>query len=154
MNRKLVVFCCLLLLTMSLVLPGCANEASEVSADAEIHARVFGASVLSGLKSVGFIIINSAGSNGNDAVIEDISYTFTVKSIEDESINVSYTGEIESLEYNEGKQFSTNEISGNGLVELSITVISTNAGEVTDTLKGYQIGPITLSRPLLFAFGF
>lgn len=153
MKRKLIVFGCLLLLTISLVLPGCANEASEVYADAEIHARVFGASVLSGLKSVGFVIINT-GSNGNDVVIENISYMFTVKSIEDDGIDVLYTGEIESLEYNEGHQFSTNGINGNGLVELSITVTSSNAGEVTDTLKGYQIGPFTLSRPLLFAFGF
>lgn len=115
-----------------------------------LDVSIFGASLLTGIRQLGFAVHNTGG-NPHDKTIEDIMVTFTVKSLDDENIDFSYSKEIDSMAYNEGNQFLTNAINGFGPVKLSLMASSSNAGEVSKTIKGYQIGSITLSQNFLLS---
>ena len=103
-----------------------------------------------GIRQVGFSLRNSGG-NPIDETIEDITLTFTVQSITENHIDFSYSKAITSLAYNQGYQFLTNAISGYGPVELTLTASSTNTEEISKTIKGYQLGPVTLSQSFLLS---
>jgi len=142
----MVGFCIIMLMMTTITALSVQTDAEQtVSTNAEMQVTLFGASFITGIRQVGFSLRN-AGGNPNDETIHDISWTFTVKSIADDSIDFSYLDEVESMAYNEESQFLTNAISGSGPVTLSISASSSNPEEVSKTIKGYQIGPITLSQ--------
>lgn len=151
MKKKIVTTGIIMLLITTLVsLPLSADEEPMVSNGVEMEVSVFGASVLTGVRQIGFSLRNSGG-NPNAETIEDITFTFTVQSITDDEINFSYSDDIASMAYNEGSQFLTNAISGYGPVELTLTASSSNTEAVSKSIKGYQIGPITLSQSFLLS---
>ena len=140
----------MLLITISLCATISAQKQSPESPDVEMDVSVFGASVITGIRQVGFSIHHSGG-NPNDEIIHDISIMFTIQSISDENIDFSYSKEIESMAYNQGFQFLTNAITGSGAVELTVTASSSNAGETSQTIHGFQIGSITLAQPFFLS---
>jgi len=151
MKKKIMGISIMLLLTVT-ALPFSSSAESEwdVVSDVELDVSIFGAGLLTGIRQVGFSMYNSGG-NAVDETIKDIRWTFTVKSIDDENIDLSYAAEIESMAYNQGCTFFTNEATGSGPVELTLTATSSNAGEVNKTIKGFQIGPITISQNFLLS---
>jgi hypothetical protein len=116
-------------------------------ADPDMKVGVFGASILGGFQRVGGLIYNT----GEDLIYE-ISYTFTRTGGKDDSISVSLSETLDSLSSNEAYQMSTNEAYGYGPVTITMTVTSSNAGEKTVSLKGFQLGPFTISQPWMLAW--
>jgi hypothetical protein len=120
----------------------------EKTDDASVlHVGLFGASILGGLRNAGFILANY----GNESIM-DIQWIFSIKSVSNNDIDISYTGEIESLKYNQGYQYTIHQIYGFGFVELTITATSSNTSEVNEIMNGFQIGPYTLGRSLISAW--
>jgi len=113
----------------------------------ELQIGIFGASIAGGLKRTGFVIYN----NGNESII-DINWIYSIKSITNDNINYSYFNELELLENNSAYLFSTPDVNGFGLVTLSLNVSSSNAGNKTISIKGFQIGQYTISRPWILAW--
>ena len=148
MKKKIIgIFIFMMVITTAFFFPVTADEDMNLIDESELHVGVFGASMLSGLRRAGFVI-----ANYGDEIINDIQWTFTIESILDDSIDLTYSDEIESMAYNEGYQFTTPEANGVGLVELTIAASSSNAGEVTETVTGFQIGPYTLYKTVLSAW--
>jgi len=113
----------------------------------ELQIGIFGASIAGGLKRTGFVIYN----NGNESII-DINWIYSIKSITNDNINYSYFNELELLENNSAYLFSTPDVNGFGLVTLSLNVSSSNAGNKTISIKGFQIGQYSISRPWILAW--
>lgn len=128
------------ILCMSISFIAIASEEKESTNGSEMHVGVFGASFALPRRA-GFII-----SNDGDTPILDIHWTFSIKSLSNDYTDISFEDELESLDYNDGFVFLTSTMNGFGLVTLSITATSSNAGEVTETLYGIQIGNIILSN--------
>lgn len=148
MRKKIIsMFFCMLVITTAFFFPVTADEGMNLIDESDLHVGVFGASMLSGLRRAGFVI-----TNNGDEIINNIQWKFTIESISDDSIDITYSDEIETMDYNEGFQFTTPAANGMGLVELTIAASSSNAGEVTETVTGFQIGPYTLCKTVLFAW--
>jgi hypothetical protein len=113
----------------------------------DLQIGIFGASIAGGLKRAGFVIYNS----GNESIL-DINWIYSIKSITHDDINYSYFDELELLENNSAYLFSTPDVNGFGLVTLLLNVSSLNAGNKTISIKGFQIGPYTISRPWILAW--
>ena len=131
-------------LTILLLVSFLSISFPSIIADPELHADIFGASMLTGLRRAGCIIYNS----GTDQ-IQDISYTFAIKGAEDTTIDFIFIETIESIDQYESYTLSTNGINGYGKIIISITATSSNAGEISETRTGFQIGPYTLCQPYL-----
>lgn len=99
------------------------------------------------MRRAGFVIHNSG-----DQSSADIQWVFSIKSIFSDEIDYSFSDARESLRRNSAIQFLTNEVHGFGLVTLSLSVSSSNAGDKTLSIKGFQIGPYTISRPWILAW--
>ena len=143
MKRKIVgIFVCILLVTIPVI-------TLSVSADPEpeLKVGVFGGSLLTGLRQVGGVIFN----NGDD-VAYDIHYTFAITGGLDDSINIVIPGQKEELESNEAIVQLTNRAYGFGSVKITLTATSSNAGEATETIKGFQMGPYTISKSYVLAW--
>ena len=141
MKKRLYILLLILVFSiLSLYLPSCIAEP-------ELKADIFGASMLIGLQRVGCIIYNS----GTEPIV-DISYTFSIIGKNNPSIDYTQTQTIESLSNTQSYTMSTNEINGYGPVTIQITATSSNAGEITETRTGFQIGPYTLCQPYLISW--
>lgn len=114
----------------------------------ELEIGIFGASIV-GLRRVGFVI-----HNGGDQSASDVQWVFTIKSIGNGEIDYSYSDTRATLRRNSAIQFATNEVNGFGLVTLSLSVSSPNAGDKILSAKGFQIGPYTISRPWILAWDY
>jgi lipopolysaccharide export LptBFGC system permease protein LptF len=131
MKKKIIgIFVCMLLITISV----CTLSAS---ADPESELRAGG------------IIWN----DGLDT-IRDVQYTFTIRGGYDNSINITISDDAGDgdIEVNQVYTISTNEAKGYGPVTITMTVTLSNAGEVTATSQGFQIGPYTISKTYLMAW--
>jgi len=108
----------------------------KVSTDGpELQVGVFGASFL-GLRKTGFIIYNSG-----DELINDIHYTFSIKSVSNNDINISNSDVLDPLKVNSAYVSVFPNLGDSfGLVTLSISVTTSNAGDATETIYGIQIG--------------
>ena len=113
----------------------------------ELEVGVFGASLLTGLERAGYIIYN----NGDETIF-NITYTFRVEGGFDNSINKIISGHQEMLNSNSAILEPLHTINGFGLVTLSIEASSSNAGSVEETMKGFQLGPYTITQTYLFAW--
>jgi len=144
MKKKIVgIFICTLLITI----PVCALPIST-NLEPELRVGVFGASILA-LRQAGGIIWN----DGADTM-RDVQYTFTIKGVNDDSVNIKISGDAGDgdIEVNQVYTISTKEARGYGPVTITMTATSSNAGEVTATSKGFQIGPYTISKTYLMAW--
>ena len=145
--KKIIV---LIIILAMLVIPpsfsAIAIQENKSIVGPELHVGVFGASILMPRRA-GFIISN----NGN-ATILDIHWTFSIKSVSNDEINISYAGEFESLGVYDGYMYTIPNVNGFGFVTLSIISTSLNAGEATETIYGFQIGRFILSKTYLLAW--
>jgi predicted RNA-binding protein with TRAM domain len=144
MKKKIIgIFVCMLLITISV----CTLSVSADS-ESELRVGVFGASVLA-LRQTGGIIWN----DGLDT-IRDVQYTFTIRGGNDNSINITISGDAGDgdMEVNQAYTISTNKAKGYGPVTLTMTATSSNADEATATSKGFQIGSYTISKTYLMAW--
>ena len=113
----------------------------------EIQIGIFGASLAGGLRKTGFIIYNK----GNEPIL-NIQYVFLIKDNSNDDIIYSYSKEIEPLKFNSAYQFVTKEVHGFGMLTLSLSVSSSNAGEKNLSISAIQIGPYTVSWPWIFSW--
>jgi len=134
-------------LTILLLVSSLFISFPSIIADPELHTDIFGASMPTGLRRVGCIIYNS----GTDQ-IQDVFLTFTISGTQDTTIDYKFTETIESIDHKTSYLLSTNGVEGYGKIIISITAISSNAGEITVTRAGFQIGPYTFCQPYLMAW--
>ena len=112
-----------------------------------LQIGVFGASLL-GLRHTGFFI-----NNNGDEQINNINYTFEIKINSNDSISFIYSDDIDSLKVNSVYLITfPNQDSHLGLVTLTLTVTSSNAGEVTETINGFQIGPFIIAKTYVLSW--
>ena len=124
-----------------------ATNEKESTNEPELQVGVFGASLL-GPRQTGFFI-----NNNGDEPINNIHYIFKIKSISNTSMNFIYSDNLDPLKVN-SVYVNTfpNQDNGFGLVTLSITVSSSNAGEATETIYAFQIGRFIISKTYLLAW--
>ncbi len=122
------------------------NARADESIDFKVG--VFGASLLTGFKQIGGVINN----NNMDESVYNISYTFSVKGINDDSINFVYSDYIDKLDPNTAFLFTINFINGFGPVVISLNATTSNAGFDDESIKGFQVGPYTFAKPYLLAW--
>ena len=139
--RKIIVFS-VVVLFFNII-----SYSSIADSGPELEVGVFGASLLTGLKQAGFVIFN----NGDDVIL-DITYTFKVEGGFDSSINKIISGHEEKLNSNSALLQPIQTINGFGLVTLSIEASSSNAGSSEETMKGFQIGPYTITQTYVLAW--
>ena len=147
MNKKIIGILFLMLLITSAFSVSIMAGGEESPNEPVLQVGVFGASLI-GLRQSGFII-----NNNGEEPIDDIHYTFSIKSISNNNINFSYSDSIDLLNVN-SVYVNTfrNQDSGFGLVTISISVSSSNAGEATKTTYGFQIGRFIISKTYLLAW--
>lgn len=122
------------------------NAIADESIDFKVG--VFGASLLTGFKQIGGVINN----NNMDESVYNISYTFSVKGINDDSINFVYSDYIDKLDPSTAFLFTINFINGFGPVVISLNATTSNAGFDDESIKGFQVGPYTFAKPYLLAW--
>ena len=142
MNFLIITF-----VIISLSLPLITAENTSNNFSPELQIGIFGASLAGGLRKTGFMIYN----NGDEPIL-NIQYVFSIKSSANNEINYRYSKEIEPLKFNSAYQFVTNEVNGFGMVTLSLSVSSSNAGDKKLSISAFQIGPYTLSWPWIFSW--
>ena len=121
----------------------------NISADEidDINVGVFGASLLTGLRQAGGVIIN----NKNETVY-NISYTFSVIGINDEFIDYVDYGFKDELGVNSAFLFSTKFVNGFGPVIISLNASLSNGFYIQESTNGFQLGPFTFSKPYVLAW--
>jgi hypothetical protein len=141
MKRIIKIFVFLIFITQLLSILTIASSGPE------LQAGVFGSSILTGLKRAGSFIYN----NGDQDIL-DIVFTFSIKGGFDNSINVEIPNNRDILEPNTSYLLITNEINGFGPVVLSIYATSSNAGNIEETMKGFQLGSYTITQPYVISW--
>lgn len=124
-----------------------AYEENKFNESPELQIGIFGASLAGGFRKTGFIIYNTG-----DEPIVDIHYIFSIKGIENNGIDYSYSKEIEPLNFNSAYQFLTNKVNGFGMVTLSLSVSALNADDKNLSIFAIQIGPYTITRPWILSW--
>ena len=146
--KKTILF---IIILATLVFPtsylAIAYEENKSLEGPELQIGIFGASLAGGLRKTGFIIYN----RGEEPIL-NIQYVFSIKGGTNSEIDYSYSKEIEPLKFNSAYQFLTNEIHGFGMVTLSLSVSSSNAGEKNLSISAFQIGSYTISRPWILSW--
>lgn len=137
----LALYVCLLIVTPMFTLTAMADS------EPKLKVGVFGGSILTGPKQAGGIIYNE----GDESAYE-ITYIFKITGGFDNSINITITDQEDELSPNECLTLVIMGVRGFGPVTLSLTATSSNAGETTETSRGFQIGPYTISKPYILAF--
>ena len=147
LNKIKIQTIILIILLISTSYTVTATKEKESTREPILQIGIFGASFAGGFKKTGFIIYNKG-----DEPIVDIQYVFSIKGGADNDIDYSYSKEIEPLNFNSAYQFITNEVHGFGVVTLSLSVSSSNAGDKNLSISAFQIGPFTISRPWIFSW--
>ena len=80
------------------------------------------------------------------------AYTLSIKGGYDNSIDIIKSGNYGELIPTQSLIPLTNEVNGFGLVTISLSATSTNAGSSEDSIIGFQIGPYTISQPYVIAW--
>ena len=151
MKKKIRVLSCIMLFLLAAI-PTCTAQETEQTTvkesmvGPELHLGIFGASI-AGTRRAGFVI-----SNTGDQSAADIEWVFSIKGIVTNQMDYSYSDTRDSLRHNAAIMFETNELYGFGLVTLTLSVSSSNAGDDTLSVKGFQIGQYTIRRPWILAW--
>ncbi len=117
----------------------------SVAADSEakLDIQIFGGFPLPVLiRNAGGVIVNIG-----DATAYNISYTLSIIGGTSGNINITYEGYYEYLEPlstgGDALGVMTPNANGFGLVTITLTASATNADNVTETAKGFQLGYFT-----------
>jgi len=144
MKKKIVgIFVCMLLVSIPVF-----SLSASANLENELKVGVFGASIMTGLRMAGGIIFN----DNDDYIVNDIYYTIAITGGFDDSIDITITNYIEELLPNSAILHSIQNVYGFGPVTMTIAVTSSSVGDVTETIKGFQIGPYTISQPYALAW--
>ncbi len=143
MKRKIIgIFVCMLLLVPVISTTAVADPGPELKVEA------FCGSILTGISRAGGVICN-----GGDGTINDITITLTITGGFDGSIDETYQDTTpDELDKDSTITFLTSGTQGFGPVTITFTATSSNAGEATSTIKGFQLGPITIGQPYFISF--
>ena len=134
MKKKIVgILVCMLLVISVFSITAIADP------DANLENKIFGGfPLLFGIKNVGGAIVNTG-----DAIAHNVSFNFTVTGGSNDSIDYTYAGYWGDLSPNGSLGIATDAVQGFGLVTLILSASSSNAGNVTETAKGFQLGYFT-----------
>ena len=91
-----------------------------------------------GIRNVGGAIVNTG-----DAIAHNVSFNFTVTGGSNGLIDYTYADYWGDLLPNGSLGIATDAVQGFGLVTLTLSASSSNAGNVTETAKGFQLGYFT-----------
>jgi hypothetical protein len=136
-NKLIGILVCMLLIIPALSMSAAADP------EAKLDIQIFGGFPLP-------ILIQNAGgviTNIGNNTAYNISYTLSIIGGTSGNINITYEGYYEYLEpLSEGGKalgVMTPNANGFGLVTITLTASATNAENVTETAKGFQLGYIT-----------
>ena len=134
MKNKLVgILVCMLLLIPALSMSAAADS------EAKLDIQIFGGFPLPVLiRNAGGVIVNIG-----DTTAYNISYTLSIIGGTSGNIDITYGGYYEYLEPGDALGVITPNANGFGLVTITLTASATNAGNVTETAKGFQLGYFT-----------
>lgn len=137
MKKLIGMFVCMLLLIPALSMSAAANS------EAKLDIQIFGGFPLPVLiRNAGGVIVNIG-----DATAYNISYTLSIIGGTSGDINITYEGYYEYLEPlstgGDALGVMTTDANGFGLVTITLTASATNADNVTETAKGFQLGYFT-----------
>jgi hypothetical protein len=142
MKKIIGIFACTLMLIPALSTTAVADPGPELKVEA------FGGSILTGISRAGGVICN-----GGDGTINDIQITLTIAGGFDDSIYETYQDTPpDELDKDDVIVFLTSGAQGFGPVTITFTATSSNAGEETSTIKGFQLGPITIGQSYFTSF--
>lgn len=143
MKRKIIgIFVCMLMLVPFLSTMTAADPGPELKVEA------FCGSILTGISRAGGV-----ACNGGDGTISDIQVTLTITGGFDGSIDETYQDTTpDELGKDGAIVFLTSGAQGFGPVTITFTATSSNAGEATATIKGFQLGPITIGQSYFISF--
>lgn len=127
---------------MLLFIPALSMSAAADS-EAKLDIQIFGGFPLPVLiRNAGGVIVNIG-----DATAYNISYTLSIIGGTSGNINITYEGYYEYLEPlstgGDALGVMTPNANGFGLVTITLTASATNADNVTETAKGFQLGYFT-----------
>lgn len=136
-NRLVGVLVCMLLFIPALSMSAAADS------EAKLDIQIFGGFPLPVLiRNAGGVIVNIG-----DATAYNISYTLSIIGGTSGNINITYEGYYEYLEPlstgGDALGVMTPNANGFGLVTITLTASATNADNVTETAKGFQLGYFT-----------
>ena len=136
-NRLVGVLVCMLLFIPALSMSVAADS------EAKLDIQIFGGFPLPVLiRNAGGVIVNIG-----DATAYNISYTLSIIGGTSGNINITYEGYYEYLEPlstgGDALGVMTPNANGFGLVTITLTASATNADNVTETAKGFQLGYFT-----------
>ena len=134
MKKKIIgIFVCMLLLIPVLSMSVVADPG------AKLNIQIFGGlPFFFGLRNVGGAI----GNIGDD-IAHNVSYNFTMKGGFNDLIDYSFEDYFGNIPPNGSVGIATDAVNGFGLVTITLSATSSNAGNVTKTRKGFQIGYFT-----------
>ena len=134
MKKKIVgILTCMLLIISVFSMTAIADPG------ANLENKIFGGfPLIFGIRNVGGAIVNTG-----DDIAHNVSFNFTVTGGSNGSIDYNYADYWGDLSSNESLGIVTDAIQGFGLVTLTLAASSSNAGNVTETKKGFQIGYFT-----------
>lgn len=143
MKRRIIgIFVCTLMFVPAFSTMAVADPGSELKVEA------FGGSILTGVRRAGGVICNCG-----DGTINDITITLTITGGFDGSIDETYQHTVpDELDKDGAIVFLTSGTQGFGPVTITFTATSSNAGEATSTIKGFQLGPITIGQSYFVSF--
>ena len=136
-NRLVGVLVCMLLFIPALSMSVAADS------EAKLDIQIFGGFPLPVLiRNAGGVIVNIG-----DATAYNISYILSIIGGTSGNINITYEGYYEYLEPlstgGDALGVMTPNANGFGLVTITLTASATNADNVTETAKGFQLGYFT-----------
>jgi len=134
MKKKIVgILVCMLLVISVFSITAIADPG------AKLENKIFGGfPLIFGIRNVGGTIVNTG-----DAIAHNVSFNFTVIGGSNGSIDYTYADYWGDLSPNGSLGIVTDAVQGFGLVTLSLSASSSNAGNLTETAKGFQLGYFT-----------
>ena len=142
-----VIFAGILLSTIGFSLIGSAEPMNDVNAEDDLKLSLFGYSVVLGPRSVGFIL-----NNIGDSTIEDISWSFSTHNDAEDGFNMEISDVIDEIGPGESTIFSIKLESDFGIIDLKASANCSQTGEMSDSIKIFQLGPLSIGRPFALSY--
>lgn len=92
---------------------------------------------------MGLDMVGGAIGNRGDSTAENVSYNFTVTGGFLNNIDYNFADYWGNIKVNEALGVATYFVSGFGPVTITLSATSSNADDVSETVKGFQLGSIT-----------